>query len=99
MRMPDEGLAPRVEDAHDADLRTEMARVGGDLLEGGGTRLKEPRVQTRAVPIDERQERMGQGEDDVHIRHLEELALGGRRATAPAPALGTSGSGDSRHEL
>src|SRR5262249_28230574 len=85
MRMADERLAPRVEDAQNADLRAEMARVGGDLLEGGGTGLKEPRVQTRAVPIDQRQERMGQGEDDVHIWQLEELPLAG--VEPPFPRL------------
>ena len=45
--MPDQRLPPRVEDAEDADLRAEMARVGGDLAERRRARLKEPGVQTR----------------------------------------------------
>jgi hypothetical protein len=45
------------------------------LPERRGAGLEEPGVQTRAVPIAERQERMRQREDDVHIRHIEELPL------------------------
>ena len=75
--MPDECLPPRVEDAEDADLCTEVARVGGDLTQRGRTRLKEPGVQLCGVAIAERQQRMRQREDDMHVRHVEELALPG----------------------
>ena len=75
VRMADQGLAPRVEDAQHADLRAEMPRVGGDLAERRRARLEEPRVQARAVPIGQRQQRMREREDDVHIRHVEQLAL------------------------
>ena len=44
--------------------------------------LKEPRVQPRAVPIGQRQERMREREDDVHIRHVEQVPL-----TRVEPAL------------
>ncbi len=75
VRMADQGLPPRVEDAQHADLRAEMARVGGDLAERRRARLKEPGVQTGAVPIGQRQEPMRQREDDVHIRHVEQIPL------------------------
>src|SRR5437870_2718213 len=75
MRMADEGLSPRVEDTEDADFTAEMARVGGDLAEGGRARLKEPRVQAGTIPIDQRQQGVRQREDDVHIRHVEQLTL------------------------
>src|SRR5262249_40870007 len=75
MRMADQGLAPRVEDAQHADVRTTMPRVGGHLAERRGARLEEERVQTGTIPIGQRQERMRKREHDVYIRHVEELAL------------------------
>ena len=75
VRMADQRLPPRVEDAQHADLGAEMAWVRGDLAERRRARLKEPGVQTGAVPIGQRQERMREREDDVHIRHVEQLAL------------------------
>jgi hypothetical protein len=55
VRMADEGLPPGVEDAEDADLGAEMARVGRDLTEGRRGRLEEPRVQARTIAIRQRQ--------------------------------------------
>ena len=75
VRMADQRLAPGVEDAEHADLRAEMARVRRDLPERGRAQLQEPRVQTGTVPIRQGQERMRQREDDVHIRHVEEIPL------------------------
>src|SRR5579864_4167429 len=77
VRVADQRLAPRVEDAEHADLRAEMARVRRDLSEGGGAQMKEPRIQTGTVPIRQGEERMRQREDDVHIRHVEEIPLAG----------------------
>ena len=57
VRMADQGLPPRVEDAQDADLRAEMSRIGGDLAERRGARLEEPRVQPGTIPIGQRQQR------------------------------------------
>jgi len=73
--MADQGLPPRVEDAQDANRRAKMLRVGRDLAECRRARLKEPRVQARAIPIGQRQQPMREREDDVHIRHVEQLAL------------------------
>ena len=47
VRMADQGLSPRVENAEHADLRAEMPRVGGDFAQRGRARLEEPGVQTR----------------------------------------------------
>ena len=101
VRMADQGLAPRVEDAQHADLRAEMPRVGGDLAERGGARLEEPGVQPGAVPIGQRQQRMREREDDVHIRHVEEFplaraepALARLRLTLRAVAIPTRVIGD-----
>ena len=76
--MSDERLSPGVKNAQDADLRAQMTRVGGDLAQRGRTRVKEPGVQLRRVAIAERQQRVRQRENDVHVRHVEELALPGR---------------------
>ena len=77
VRMADQGLSPGVENAQHADLRAEMSRIGGDLAERGGARLKEPGVQSGTIPIDQRQEPMREREDDVHIRHVEQLPFTG----------------------
>jgi hypothetical protein len=55
-----------------------VARVGSDLTQRGRTRLEEPGVELCGVAIAERQQRMRQREDDMHVRHVEELALPGR---------------------
>jgi hypothetical protein len=71
--MPDQGLAPRVKDAQHADRGTEVAWICRDLTQGHCTRLEEPGVQTSAVPIGQGQHAMWEGEDDVHIRHVEQF--------------------------
>src|ERR1700675_3132662 len=54
-----------------------MPRVGGDFAERRRTRLEEPRVQAPTVAIGQRQQPMREREDDVHIRHVEELPFAG----------------------
>jgi hypothetical protein len=86
VRMADQGLPPRVEDAQDANLRAEMSGVGRDFAERRAARLNEPRVQARTIPIGQRQQPMRQCENDVHIRHVEPIA---RARVEPAlPRLG-----------
>src|SRR5918995_502382 len=75
VRMPDERLSPRVEDAQHADLGSEMPRIRGDLAQGRRAGLKQPRVQRSAVAIRQRQQIMREREDDVHIRHVAQLTL------------------------
>ena len=92
VRMADQGLPPRVEDAQDADLRAEMARIGRDLAQRRRTGAGRARC-TGARHCDRRAEqRMREREDDVDIRHVEQLALPRVPASARAPAPGTSGS-------
>ena len=83
MRMTDQRLAPGVKDAQHTDLRTEMPRIGCDLAKGRGARLEEPGVQPRTIPIGQWQQRMRQREDDVHIRHVEQIALAGAEPALP----------------
>ena len=79
VRMTDQRLTPRVENTEDADLCPQMARVGGDLPQRRRTRLKQPGVQLRGVAITQRQQRMRQRKDDMHVGDVEELALSGRQ--------------------
>src|SRR6188472_2922891 len=71
-----------------------MTGIGGDLTERRRARLKEPRVQTGPVPIGQGQQRMRQREDDMHIRHVEELALARLRLTLRAVPVPTRVVGD-----
>jgi hypothetical protein len=91
--MPDEPLPPRMQDAQDADLRAQVARVGGHLTQGGGTRLKEPGVQPCGVAIRQRQQCVRQREDDMH-RARREAHAPARRASGHGPGLDTSDSAD-----
>jgi len=85
--MADQGLPPRVEEAQHANLGAEVARGRRDLAERRGARLKEPRVQTRPIPIGQRHERMREREDDVHIRHVEQVLLARMEPALPCLRL------------
>jgi hypothetical protein len=87
VRVADQRLTPRVKDGQHADLGAEMPWISGDLAERRGARLKEPGVQTRIVPIGQREECMRQREDDVPIRDVEQFALPGLEPTLPGLRL------------
>jgi hypothetical protein len=74
-RTQDEGLAPRVEDAQESDRRAEMARVGRDLEQRRRTGLEQQGVHEGGIVGAQRQERVRQRKDDVHVRHVEEFAF------------------------
>jgi hypothetical protein len=75
--MADQRLPPCVKNAEDPDLGAQMSGIGRDLAEGRRARLEQPGVQAGPIPMAERQERMRQREDDVHIRDVEQVALAG----------------------
>jgi hypothetical protein len=75
MGMTDQRLPPRMKDAQDSDLGPEMAWFGGDVAKRRRARVKQPGVQTGAVAIGDREEPMREREDDVDVRHVEQLAL------------------------
>ncbi len=54
-----------------------------DLPKRRGAQLEQSRVHTRAVPRGHGQERIREREDDVHIRHREQVPP--RRSPAPLP--------------
>ena len=51
------------------------AGVRGDFAQRGGARLEEPGVEAGPIPIAEWEQRMREREDDVDIRHVEEVPL------------------------
>ena len=73
--MPDKGLAPRVEDAQEADRGAQVSRVGGDFEEGGGARAEEEVIEQRAIAAAQGLERVRQREDHVDVRDGKQLAL------------------------
>ena len=75
--MADQRLPPRVKNTEHPDLGAQMSGIGRDLAEGRRARLEQPGVQADTIPIAERQERMRQREDDVHIRDVEQVTLAG----------------------
>jgi hypothetical protein len=83
VRVADQGLSPRVENAQHADLGAEVTRVGGDLTQRGGTRLKEPCVEAGALPISQGQQPVWQRADDVYIRHVEQVPRARVEPTLP----------------
>ena len=65
VRVVQERLAPRVEDAEKAERGTEVLRRARDLEERRGTRLEEQVVHDPFVLQRESRERVRKGEDDV----------------------------------
>ena len=63
-----------------------MARISRGLAQRRRIRVKEPVVEMGAVPIGQGQQAMGQREDDVDIRHVEQLPLA--RVEPALPRLG-----------
>jgi len=60
-------LAPGVEHRETADLRPEMLRVPGDVLEGLGDRAKEQAIEVARVLERQGGEVMREGKDDMHV--------------------------------
>src|SRR3974377_2307021 len=59
----------------DADLGAEMARIGGDCGECLSGSVKQERVDDGLILEGDRTCRRRQGEDDVEIRHRQQLGL------------------------
>lgn len=83
MRVVDEGLPPGMEYCDQTDPRSEMLRVGGGFEQGRSGGAEEQAVQQPLVAQDEGPKRLRQGEDDVEVRHRQELSPARRE-----PAMG-----------
>lgn len=60
-------LPPAVQDGEEADLRAEVAGIGGDGGESGGACGEQDLVQRRFVAQDQVVELLGDGENDVMV--------------------------------
>ena len=86
-------LAPGVQHGDEADLGAEMLGIGGDgaqrLGRGPRTGWRRPTALFwKAISATG----AGSGEDDMEVRHRQQLGLPRRRASRRAPGPGTSGS-------
>jgi hypothetical protein len=69
-----QSLAPGMEHGQKADLRAEVARIGGDLQQCFGSGLEEQAVNDSFVLQGYGRELFRQREDDVEIFHGEEFS-------------------------
>jgi len=75
VRMVQQRLAPRVEDAEKAERGTQVLRRTRDLEECGGTGLEEEVIHHPFVLQRENRQRVGQGEDDMGVADRQQLAF------------------------
>ncbi len=73
-----QGLAPGVEHGDDADLGAEMLGIGGDGAQRLGRGAEQDGVDDGLVLEGDLGDRRRQGEDDVEVRHRQQLGLPGR---------------------
>ena len=62
-------LAPGVKHGEDADASAEESRIGGQFEQGLGDSTKQQGVHQSLISQCQRSERLGQGEDDMGVRH------------------------------
>jgi len=73
MGMMLEVLSPAMEHAEESDLRAEVPGIASSFEQCRGTGAEEQIVKQPLVLEDERGELVGQGEDDVEVRHGQQL--------------------------
>jgi hypothetical protein len=85
MGMMLEVLSPGMEHAEKPDLRAEVFGVAGKFEQRSGTGAEEQIIEQTLVLQDQSGELVGQGEDDVEVRHGQQL--GGTRGQPPGPRV------------
>jgi hypothetical protein len=73
VRMMDERRAPSVQDHGDADLGAKMFGIGGDAQQRLRRRLEQGVIDDRLVGVGDVGDLRRQREDDVIIRHRQQL--------------------------
>jgi hypothetical protein len=106
VRMVLQVLAPGVKHADEADLGVEMLRIGGDRAQRLGRRPEKNGVDRSLVLERDFGGGRRQGEDDVEIRHRQQIGLARREPILRRRALALwaiacprEGGGRLRHEL
>jgi hypothetical protein len=69
----EERLGPGVEEGEQADPSAQVAAVGGGFEESLGDGVEEPVVERPGLAPEEGAELLGDGEDQVEVRHRQEL--------------------------
>ncbi len=67
--------APGVQHGGEADLGAEVLRIGGDGDQGLGGGLEQDGVDLGLVVVGDVGDRLRQGEDEVEVRHRQQLRL------------------------
>ena len=75
MRVLRQGLSPGVQHGECADLCPEMLRVGGDVAHRLGRSAEQDVVDHALVLERDLRRRRRHGEDDVEVRHRQQLGL------------------------
>ena len=75
MRMMRQRRAPGVQHQRDADLRTEMLRIGGDRAQRLGGDVEQQAVDDCLVVVGDGADRRRQREDHVVVRHGQQIGL------------------------
>ena len=100
-----ESLAPGVEHGDEPDLGTEMTGIGGDGTKGRGSTAKQDVVNDALVLQGNCGDWLGDGEDDMEVRHRQQVGLArfqpgsacqGLTLGAVAVAAGVVGDADVR---
>src|SRR5262249_37165716 len=89
MRMADERLSPRVQDAEESDPGAEVRRIGSDLEERRRAGAEQEGIEVRRIASAQRTERVRQREDDMVCTARPVTRVPARRASDRAPVLGT----------
>jgi hypothetical protein len=73
MRMQSQVLSPGVQNAQEADLGSEVLRVGRNFEHGLSAGAEEQIVEQPWIALTERVQLVGQGKDDVEVGHAEQI--------------------------
>ena len=92
-------LSPGMEHAEEADLGTEVAGITSNFKQRRGTGAEEQIVKQPLVLQNERRELVGQGEDDVEVRHGQQLSRTRSQPLGQRALPWHFGQLRSRHEL
>src|SRR5215471_15358209 len=77
MRMAQQVLTPRVQDAQKSDLRPQMLRISSNLKKCGGAGLEQQAIEHFRIVLAEWIQLMGNGEYHMKVGHAEHFFFAG----------------------
>src|SRR5512143_2685709 len=87
MRVPLQGLSPRMQNAEEADLRTEASRIGRDFQQRTRAGFEQQAEQKLLVLPDQGHQRMGHAEHQVEIADRQQFPSPGAQPLLPCVGL------------